>query len=54
MKNFKEIIQITLVELFNYLLSIQGHPFTAIELWTEPVLTGGKKTLALFDFSWFN
>jgi len=49
MKNFKEIIQITLVELFNYLLSIQGHPFTAIELWTEPVLTGGKKTLALFN-----
>ena len=48
MKNFKETLQITLIELFNLLLSIQGHPFTGIELWTEPVLTGGKKTLALF------
>ena len=49
MKNLKNIIQISLTELFNLLLSIQGHPFTAIELWTEPVLTGGKKTLALFN-----
>ncbi len=49
MEKLKELISIGWVELINLLLSINGHPFTAIELWTEPVLTGGKKTLALFN-----
>ena len=36
-------------DLFNLLTSIKGHPFEGIVLFTQPVLSGGKRTLALFE-----
>lgn len=36
-------------ELFNLLTSVKGHPFEGITLFTKSVLSGGKKTEALFN-----
>lgn len=36
-------------ELFNLLTSLKGHPFEGIVLFTKCVLSGGKKTEALFN-----
>lgn len=45
----KQVNQITWLQLLQLLISVVGHPFTAVSLFTEPTLIGGKKTLALFD-----
>ena len=45
----KQVNQITWMQLFQLLIAVVGHPFTAVTLFTEPTLKGGKKTLALFN-----
>ena len=45
----KQRVQITLLQLFNLLIGIKGHPFEGIVLFTKSVLSGGKKTEALFN-----
>ena len=49
MKNsVKQVTKITRAILLQMLLAVKGHPFTHWVLFTQPTLTGGKKTLALF------
>ncbi len=45
----KPKITITLAQLFTLLIGIKGHPFEGIVLFTKSVLSGGKKTEALFN-----
>ena len=45
----KQRVQITLLQLFHLLISTKGHPFEDIVLFTKSVLSGGKKTEALFN-----
>lgn len=49
MKNSnRPLFQVTLNEAVAVMKAVKGHPFMGVELLTEPTLTGGKKTLALF------
>lgn len=49
MKNSnRPLFQVTLSEAIAIMSAVKGHPFMGVELLTEPTLTGGKKTLALF------
>lgn len=49
MKNLGNIIQVTIAEAVTIMMNVVGHPFTYWATFTEPTLTGGKKTLALFE-----
>ena len=49
MKNAnRPLYQVTLLEAVTLMENTKGHPFQGVELLTKQVLTGGKKTLALF------
>lgn len=48
MKDVKEIIQVTEWEAVEIMKEVKGHPFTALEAFTEPSLVGGKKSYAPF------